>query len=69
MDEILKKLIEKESVQDIPAIYIVRVLAAVKEIEELNKVYKAPEGMQEKWDKAHAKYVERAAWIKQMLAM
>ena len=38
-------------------------------IEELRKVYTPPEEMQEKWDKCHVKYVEKAAWIRQMLAM
>ena len=42
---------------------------AVAEIEAISKVFKPPVDMQEKWDKAHAKYVEEAAWIKQMLAM
>lgn len=43
--------------------------AAVSEINELSKVYTPPTEMQEKWDKMHAKYVEDAAWIKQMLSM
>jgi len=42
---------------------------AIQKIDELNKVFVAPEGMQEKWDKAHKEYVEKAAWIRQMLAM
>jgi hypothetical protein len=42
---------------------------AVEEIEELKKVYTPPVDMQEKWDKAHKEYVEKVAWIKQMLAM
>lgn len=42
---------------------------AVAEIEELNKVYTPPVEMQEQWDKSHKQYVERVAWIKQMLAM
>ena len=42
---------------------------AVQEIESLNKVYTAPVEMQDKWDKSHAKYVEKTAWVKQMLAM
>lgn len=41
----------------------------VKEIEALRKVYTPPTEMLEKWDKSHANYVEKAAWIKQMLAM
>lgn len=42
---------------------------AVQEIEQLKKVYTAPADMQEKWDKSHKEYVERAAWIRQMLLM
>ena len=42
---------------------------AVKEIEEISKVYTAPVEMMEKWDKAHKEYVEKVAWIKQMLSM
>lgn len=42
---------------------------AVKEIEEISKVYTAPAEMQEMWDKAHKNYVEKVAWIKQMLAL
>ena len=42
---------------------------AVAEITELNKVFKAPVEMQDKWDHAHKKFVEKTAWIKQMLAM
>ena len=42
---------------------------AVKEIEEIKKVYTAPALMLEKWDAAHREYVEKVAWIKQMLAM
>lgn len=42
---------------------------AVAEIEELNKVYTPPADMQEKWDKSHKQYVEKAAWIKQMLTL
>ena len=42
---------------------------AVKEIDEISKVYTAPVEMQEKWDKSHKEYVEKVAWIKQMLAM
>lgn len=42
---------------------------AVKEIEELSKVYTAPAEMMEKWEHAHKNYVEQVAWIRQMLAM
>jgi len=39
------------------------------EIETLSKVYTPPVEMEEKWDKSHKEYVEKVAWIKQMLAM
>lgn len=42
---------------------------ATKEIEELSRVYKPTAEMQQKWDEAHVEYVEKTAWIKQMLAM
>lgn len=42
---------------------------AVEEIETLNKVFTAPDEMQEAWDKAHKEYVEKAAWIRKMLDM
>lgn len=42
---------------------------AVTKIEALKKVYIAPAYMEEVWEKSHQSYVERAAWIKQMLAM
>lgn len=42
---------------------------ATQEIEELNKVFQPTVEMQEKWDKSHKEYVEKVAWIKQMLAM
>lgn len=42
---------------------------AVEEIEELRKVYTPPEEMLEKWDKEHREYIEKAAWVRQMLAM
>lgn len=42
---------------------------AVADIGALSKVYTPPVAMQEKWDKAHAEYVEKVAWIKQMLSM
>ena len=42
---------------------------AVAEIEELRKVYTPPEEMLQKWESAHREYIEKAAWIKQMLAM
>lgn len=41
----------------------------VGEIDELKKVYTPPEDMLEKWNSDHKKYIEKAAWIRQMLAM
>ena len=41
----------------------------VEEIEELRKVYTPPQEMMDKWDSDHRKYIEQAAWIKQMLTM
>lgn len=42
---------------------------AIADIEELSKVYTPPVEMQKKWDESHKVYVEKSAWIKQMLAM
>ena len=42
---------------------------AVEEIEELRKVYTPPEDMLQKWTSAHKTYIEKAAWVKQMLTM
>lgn len=42
---------------------------AVQEIEILSKVYTPPVEMQEKWDKEHTEFVERVAWVKQMLLL
>ena len=42
---------------------------AVAEIEELKKVMTPPEEMLQKWESAHREYIEKAAWVKQMLAM
>ena len=43
---------------------------AVQDIEALRAVYpEIPAEMQDKWDRAHADYVEKAAWIKQMQSM
>ena len=41
----------------------------VAEIDELSKVYTPPEEMMEKWNADHKKYIEKAAWIRQMLSM
>ena len=42
---------------------------AVEEIEELRRTYTPPEEMLQKWEHEHKKYIEKTAWIKQMLAM
>lgn len=39
------------------------------EIEELQKVYTPPADMMEKWDNDHKKYIEKVAWVKQMLTL
>jgi hypothetical protein len=39
------------------------------EIDKLRTIYTPPVDMQEKWDKSHARFVEKLAWIKQMLDM
>ena len=41
----------------------------VAEIEELRKVYTPPQDMLDKWESDHKKYIEKTAWIKQMLTM
>lgn len=42
---------------------------AIEEIEELKKVYTPPQEMLDEWEKSHAHYVEKVAWVKQMLTM
>ncbi len=42
---------------------------AVAKIDKLKAIYTAPTEMQDAWNKSHAEYVERVAWIKQMLTM
>lgn len=42
---------------------------AVEEINALSSVYTPPVEMQEAWDKSHKTFVEKSAWIKQMLSM
>lgn len=42
---------------------------ATEEIEALRKVYTPPQDMLDKWEADHKRYVEKAAWIKQMLSM
>lgn len=41
----------------------------VSEIEYLRKIYTPPADMLAKWDEDHREYVDKAAWIKQMLAL
>lgn len=42
---------------------------AMQKINQLKQVYEAPVEMQDMWDKSHKEYVEKTAWIKQMLSM
>lgn len=42
---------------------------AVEDIEKLKAVYTPPVDMEEVWDKSHKEYIERTAWVKQMLTM
>lgn len=42
---------------------------AVEEVGLISKVYTPPFEMEEKWTASHKNYVEKTAWIKQMLAM
>lgn len=42
---------------------------AVRDIEKLSKVFKPPVEMEEKWASAHKEYVEKVAWVRQMLSM
>ena len=42
---------------------------AVAEIDELSKVYTPPTEMMEKWEHSHKEFIEKVAWIKQMLTM
>lgn len=41
----------------------------VQFIEELRKVFTPTEAMQDEWDRSHREYVEKVAWIKQMLSL
>lgn len=41
----------------------------VADIDEISKVYTPPTEMMDKWEKDHKEYVEKSAWIKQMLSM
>lgn len=42
---------------------------AVEEITELKRVYTPPVEMEEVWEKSHKAFVEKCAWIMQMLSM
>ena len=42
---------------------------AIEEINELKNVYTPPQDMLDKWESDHRKFIEKTAWIKQMLAM
>lgn len=42
---------------------------AMDEIESLQQYYTPTEEMREAWEKSHAEYVEKTAWIKKMLEM
>ena len=43
---------------------------AVEDIEQLEKVYPdIPQAMMDKWTESHNRYIEKAAWIKQMQSM
>lgn len=41
----------------------------IKETESLCKVFVAPEQICKAWEESHKRFVEKSAWIKQMLAM
>ena len=43
--------------------------ATVSEIEEIRRVVTPPQEMLDKWEKLHADYVDKAAWVRQMLAL
>ena len=42
---------------------------AVAKIEKLKAVYNPSQEMLDKWEASHKEYVDKAAWIKQMLTM
>ena len=42
---------------------------AVKEVENISKVFTPPVDMLEKWEHAHRKYIEEVAMVKQMLSL
>ena len=41
----------------------------VQEVDTISKVYTPSADMMDKWEKDHEQYVDKAAWIKQMLAL
>ena len=41
----------------------------VSEIDQLKAVMTPPEDMLDRWNHEHREYIEKAAWIRQMLAM
>lgn len=41
----------------------------VMDVDKLATVYTPPVEMMEKWDADHKKYIEKAAWVRQMLDM
>lgn len=42
---------------------------ATEQIEKLKQVYTPSPDMLDKWTKSHEEYVDRVAWIRQMLSM
>ena len=42
---------------------------AIKEIDEVSKVYTPPTEMLEKWEHEHKEYIERVALVKQIIAL
>lgn len=42
---------------------------AVEKIDELKRAFTLPAEMEDIWGKKHSRYVEKTAWIKQMLSM
>lgn len=42
---------------------------ATEQINKLETVYTPPVEMAEEWERSHRKYVEKAAWVRQMLTM
>lgn len=42
---------------------------AIQDIETISTTFKPTNEMKECWEKCHSEYVEKTAWIKQMLSM